>query len=105
MKIQTYLIANGNSTILIWDCPIEKREEVVKQYLGTVEQVGFVEQENDVTKLVMMGDELCINGIIALASEIGSDGTILASGTKEVIRFQNQDAMTSITFSMQTSIK
>lgn len=71
MKKQKFLIAGGNSTLLVWGCPVWKKSQVIKKYLGEVEQVGFIENANGISSLEMMGGELCINATLALASKLG----------------------------------
>lgn len=88
MKIQKFLIAGGNSTLLAWNCPNSSKNKVINKYLGKFEQVGFVE-EKILPKLNMMGDELCINSTIALASQLEKSGKLLTSGIKKAIKYKN----------------
>ena len=70
MKTEKFLIAGGNPTLLVWGCPPDEQVAVSKQLLesGDAEQVGFITDEHDITYLMMMGDELCINATLALAA-------------------------------------
>lgn len=94
--MQTFLIAGGNKTLLVWDCPQNARFQVVKEYLGKVEQIGFVDYTNGIPKLTMMGNELCINGIIAFASTLSRSGKMYASGLSEPFEYKNRGSFTSI---------
>lgn len=96
MKFKKYVIAGGNSTFLVWDCPSWKRKEVITKYLGEVEQIGFIEIEKGISKLVMMGNELCINGTIALASTLDKKGFLQTSGYEGFVRYQNINGQTKI---------
>jgi len=96
MKIKKFLIAKGNSTLLIWDCPKEKRLEISKKYLNKVEQVGFITEEKGIPKLVMMGNELCINGTLALASTFDKKGILYTSGFGKSVEYENVDGKTCI---------
>ena len=68
--LKTFLIAGGNSTLLVENCEINNRKKLITQYLGKVEQVGFVEKD----RLEMMGSELCVNGALAFASQLQTSG-------------------------------
>lgn len=96
MKFKKLLIANGNSTLLVWGCPSSERNIVIKRYLGEMEQIGFVETKNRLSFLNMMGGELCINGTIALASLCGESGILFTSGLQNFIFYKNVDSKTSI---------
>lgn len=96
IKIKKFIIAGGNSTLLVWGCPQYLKSLVIKKYLGNVEQIGFI-RENE---LEMMGGELCINGIIAFASQFGRKGRLRASGVGGNIHFLNLNGTTSVTFSI-----
>ena len=96
MKIKKFLIANGNSTLLVWRCPPNGKGKIIKKYLGEVEQIGFVETKNRLPFLNMMGGELCINGTIALSSSCGSKGTLFTSGLNKPILYRNEGIDTSI---------
>ncbi len=97
--MKKFLIAGGNSTLLVWNCPSVQRERIVKQYLGEVEQIGFI----DKNKLVMMGGELCINAIVALASQLSTKGILYASGLDTPINYVNRKEVTSIQFSLNVA--
>lgn len=99
MIIQKYLIAGGNSTLLVWNCSRGKRNQVIKAYLGDVEQIGFVSYRNNAPFLEMMGGELCINALIALASASGSKGTIGTNVVNKPISYQSSD-ITKITLEL-----
>jgi len=47
-------------------------------------------------ELVMMGNELCINSILSLASQLSNSGFLRASGTTKPIRYKNEDKNTYI---------
>jgi len=100
MKIKKFLIANGNSTLLVWDCPLWERKQIIKTYLGKVEHLGFVSVQNGFPKLTMMGNELCINAILALASQYSTSGNLFMSGINEPIYYQNSDGKTFIEISL-----
>ncbi|MEK9178709.1 MAG: hypothetical protein AAB801_02930 [Patescibacteria group bacterium] len=103
MKLKKYLIANGNSTLLIWGCPVTRRKELVAKYLARYEQVGFVTiSELRIPTLSMMGNELCINATLALASSLGQTGQLYTSGLDTPIRYTNSQKQTSIKFQMET---
>ena len=89
MKLKRLLIAGGNSTLLVWDCPPGKKNNITNKYLGDVEQVGFVEEKNGLLYLNMMGGELCINGTIALASLCGEKGKLFTSGLRGPVFYRN----------------
>ena len=94
MKIQKFTIAGGNPTLLVWGCPQLQKNQYIKKYLGEVEQIGFVENSNGITILKMMGDELCINATLALASQLGSQNILLTSGINKLINIQNDQETT-----------
>lgn len=96
MKLKRLLIAGGNSTLLVWDCPPGNKNTIIQKYLSEVEQIGFVEKKNDLPYLNMMGGELCINGTIALASLCGKQGKLFTSGLQSPIFYQNTKGKTSI---------
>jgi len=95
MKIKKYLVAGGNSTALVYDCPIDKRREISINLLEKVEQVGFI-STNNFPELQMMGNELCINGTLALASTLGKEGKMKTSGVRQKIFFLNDEEKTTI---------
>lgn len=91
------MIAGGNSTLLVWDCPQKMKNKIIKKYLGKFEQVGFVEQsKTELPKLVMMGNELCINATLSLASQLGYRGSLIASGVTKPIKYENKNGNTYI---------
>lgn len=97
MNMKGYLIAGGNSTLLIWSCPINLKDKIIIKYLGKFEQVGFVEKSKDgLPKLVMMGNELCINSTLSLASQLSNSGLLLTSWTTKPIRYTNINENTYI---------
>lgn len=88
--LKKFLIAGGNSTLLVWNCPSDQKKKVIDRYLGKVEQVGFIEEtKKGLSKLVMMGDELCINSTLSLASQLPNSGLLLTSGINKPIRYEN----------------
>ncbi len=97
MDIKSFLIAGGNPTDLIWDCPVDERVEVAKRYLCKVEQVGFITEDNGLNKLTMMGGELCVDAILALAYDGSSSGKLLASSVDGPVSYRNT-AITTINF-------
>lgn len=96
MNIKKFLIAGGNPTLLAWGYPLQDRKKIITDFLGAVEQVGFVTDENGVPKLTMMGDELCINATIAFASQLASEGELLTSGIDEPVSYSNTNGKTTI---------
>lgn len=105
MKLKRLLIAGGNSTLLVWDCPPGNKNTIIQKYLGEVEQIGFVEKKNDLPYLNMMGGELCVNGTIALASQCGKSGMLYTSGLDNPVRFKNQEESTSIELSIDYKVE
>lgn len=96
MTLKKFLIAGGNSTLLVWGCLPSEKNQIVKKYLGEVEQIGFIKVKDSISKLVMMGNELCINGTIALASTLGKKGFLQTSGYEGLVRYQNTGKQTKI---------
>jgi hypothetical protein len=92
-----FLIANGNPTTLVWNCPRENRLTVARECLHEVEQVGFIYPEQGLPKLLMMGDELCVDAILALASTLPANGKLLAYRVPEPISYTNRAKTTAIT--------
>ena len=95
MKIRKFLIAEGNATALVFDCPDSERINTSKNLLKSVEQVGFIE-DTEPPELTMMGGELCINGTIALASTLQKAGQLKTSGLQQVIDYENNGAVTTL---------
>lgn len=105
MRTEYFTIAGGNKTCLVWDCPKDKQEVLVKEILRGVDQVGFV-LDGIPPRLIMMGDELCVNAILALASTMTSPrGVIYASGVQKEIQYQHTEGGTRITFDLSYQIK
>ena len=100
MKTKKFLIAEENSTLLVWGCPEWKKSQIIKKYLGDAEQIGFIEDSNGISSLKMMGGELCINATIALASQLGADGKLKTSGLNQEIEFKNKNKFTYLKFSL-----
>jgi len=100
MKTEKFLIAKGNSTLLVLNCPVGKRLEIAKEYLGKVEQVGFITKKKAFPKLVMMGNELSINGTLALASTLGKQGILYTSGFAGPVTYRNVNGKTCIKLSL-----
>lgn len=97
MELKKFTIAGGNSTLLVWNCKRQQRIKVVAENLGKVEQIGFVETTiNGMPKLIMMGGELCINALIALASQSEKKGYLLSIGSNKVIKYYNENNLTTI---------
>ncbi len=96
MFIQTFLIAGGNSTALVADCPAPQKTSLIDSLLDQVEQVGFVDHACDLPRIRMMGGEFCINATLAFASTLGAAGCLNASGVNHPVRFANCDRESSI---------
>ncbi|MEX2028850.1 MAG: hypothetical protein WD988_05120 [Candidatus Curtissbacteria bacterium] len=97
MKLKKYLIAGGNPTLLVWNCPEKKKVDVCNRYLGKVEQVGFISKSQDNKPVLeMMGNELCINATIALASLLGKSDALRTSSLDKPIGFLNKNGITSL---------
>lgn len=101
MKLKKFLIAGGNSTLLVWGCSPDKKSIVIEQWLRKVEQIGFVEIKNDLPFLNMMGGELCINGTIALAKILKGEGVLYTSGYSQRVLYKNCKKTTSIKLTIQ----
>lgn len=97
MEIKSFLIAGGNPTELIWGCPSVEQVKVAQRYLGKVEQVGFISEENGLRKLDMMGGELCVDAMLALAHDGAAVGELLASSVDGPVAYTNT-AVTTIRF-------
>jgi hypothetical protein len=99
--MRKFLIAGGNTTALVWNCPPENRVAFAKQYLQEVEQVGFVYSEQGVPKLMMMGEELCVDALLALAAASpDSKGTLLAYSIQGPISYARLDPDIGITLKL-----
>ncbi len=97
MKLNKYLIANGNSTLLVKGYKSRDKEAIIKKYLGKVEQIGFISYPRGIPKLLMMGNELSINGTLALAAMLTKkSGRLLTSGYKGFVQYKNQKQYTKI---------
>lgn len=90
------LIAGGNSTLLVWNCPVDQRNKIIKIYLEKFEQIGFSGLYKGLPKLQMMGNELSINGTIAYASSLGKFGYLYTSGLNKKVRYFNNERITTI---------
>lgn len=105
MRIEYFLIGGGNKTCLVWECPNDKRAHYAKKLLEDAEQVGFV-SDGEFSELIMMGNELCVNGIIAVASQTASSAnTVVASGIKNKIHCVNDESKTRIIFELPYEVK
>lgn len=96
MLIKKFLIAKGNSTALVYNCPYKDRDKISKKLLKKVEQVGFVSKEKKSPKLIMMGGELCINATLAFASTLDEKGELFTSGLKNKVKYYNKRGITKI---------
>lgn len=97
MKKYKFLIAGGNSTLLVVCCPENQKEQIVRKGLKMAEQVGFVQFGNgQIPSLEMMGSELCINATLALAKLCGGSGELITSGANGIVRFSNYKDEASI---------
>ena len=94
MIVKKFLIAGGNSTALIYGCPVADRDKTSKKLLKDVEQVGFVSTKATLPKLTMMGGELCINATLAFASTLDKNGELTTSGLKNPIPYSNNGSTT-----------
>jgi hypothetical protein len=92
IKQQVFLIAKGNPTLLVWDCPINVRDQIVSDGLHVVDQIGFVSERSEgKMQLDMMGNELCVNSLLATAFTANrSDGNIYSSGLASPVKFSHQ---------------
>lgn len=81
MNIKKFIVANGNPTLLGWDCSLAQQQELIEKYLDKgVDQIGFVSQKDGLPYLQMMGNELCINGTLAFAYTLQNSGKLFTSG-------------------------
>jgi len=96
MKLNKFLVANGNPTLLVEGCSLPKRQEVITKYLGKgIDQIGFI-KFGDSPKLEMMGNELCINATLAFASILKSKGKLNTSGIPKTIAYFNKPGLTTL---------
>lgn len=101
-KLNKYLVAGGNSTLLVRSYKSCEKEKIIKKYLGLVEQIGFVSYPRGIPKLIMMGNEFSGNSTLALASMLpNKSGLLLSSGYKGYIRYQNRGESSSIQFKIK----
>lgn len=104
MHTKYFTTAGGNKTCLVWMCPEEHRSACALELLKEVEQVGFVSEDN--ASLMMMGGELCINGILAFASsQEAEEGIIYASGIQNGIQYMQTEKGVRITFELSYEIR
>jgi len=96
MIVKKFLIAGGNSTALVYNCPTADRNKTSKKLLKNVEQVGFVSTKATLPKMTMMGGELCINATLAFASTLDKNGELTTSGLKNPILYSNKNGTTTI---------
>ncbi len=104
MQTQKYLIANGNTTIIVWDSDDLDRATLNSLFLAQVEQVGYVSTKAGLPAFEMMGGELSINGTLAFASTFGMRGAFYTSGVNSAVEFVNIDDLTIITLPLRYSI-
>ncbi|SDB20585.1 hypothetical protein SAMN05660653_00979 [Desulfonatronum thiosulfatophilum] len=98
MQIQKFLIAGGNSTALVLECPSGRRKTLVADLLQEVEQVGFIMVDDSRSpRMEMMGGEFCINASLAFASTLGPQGWIKVSGLEQPVAYKNHGGTTVIT--------
>ncbi len=101
MKLNKYLIADGNSTLLVKSYKSCEKETIIRKYLGEVEQIGFISYPRGIPKLLMMGNELSINATLALAAMLSNkSGRLLSSGYKGFVQYENQKQYTKIRLSI-----
>lgn len=101
MKIERYVIAGGNSTLLVEGSPLVKRDAISQKGLQVAEQVGFVSRDQELPYLCMMGEELSVNGTIAFAKTlVASGGSLRTSGFNGIVGFTNLGELTSITMEL-----
>lgn len=101
MKLNKFLIAGGNSTLLVKNYKSSAKETIIRKYLGKVEQVGFISYPKGIPKLLMMGNELSINGTLALVAMLSNkSGRLLTSGYKGLVSYTNQKQYTEVRLSI-----
>jgi hypothetical protein len=69
-----------------------------------VEQLGFVTGETK-SHLLMMGGELCINALLALASQLENETDILSTNNQNEIAYRNYDNKTRIEINLPHEIE
>lgn len=101
MKIRKYLIAGGNSTLIVWDYQKDEMSSIIQQRLGEVEQIGFATKNVvHMPTFKMMGNEFSGNGTLAFASTLGKKGVFQTSGLLAPVKFENNKSLTTITIDM-----
>jgi hypothetical protein len=95
MKTKIFTVANGNLTALVSESKKSEHLRISKELMETVEQVGFISEEN-VPTLSMMGNELCINATIAFASTLQKEGQLMTSGVVNPVLYSNNNTNTTI---------
>ena len=104
MTTRKFLIAGGNATALVRDCPTSLRASLAADLLCDVEQVGFVDEQARPPRLEMMGGEFCINATLAFASTLGPKGTVRVSGLDRPADFVNMPHATRATIPLRCSM-
>ncbi|HRH23155.1 MAG TPA: hypothetical protein PK295_00810 [Candidatus Magasanikbacteria bacterium] len=108
MEVKKFLIAGGNSTALVYNSKNTEKDRIIHELLTHVEQIGFISTDTTVPTLTMMGDELCINSILAFASTLDEQGVLYSSGSSNPIYYSNKNniatAEISLTCSQQENI-
>lgn len=104
MTTRKFLIAGGNSTALVQNCPTVLRASLAANLLGEVEQVGFVDDRARPPRLEMMGGEFCINATLAFASTLGPKGAVKVSGLDRPADFVNTPHATRATIPLRWSM-
>lgn len=79
---------------MIYNSPKSLSLKLSNYFLKKVEQVGFVNLEKKLLK--MMGGELCINATLAFASTFKKNGTLFTSGVNTPVRYKNKQNKTTI---------
>lgn len=96
MTKEIYLIARGNSTLLIENCPEDRILSEAKAGLKRFEQVGFVDLKGEIPSLYMMGGELSINGTLAFATKLKGRGVLKTSGLRDTVQYYQNKGETCI---------
>ncbi|PTN32233.1 hypothetical protein [Desulfonatronum sp. SC1] len=104
MTTRKFLIAGGNATALVRDCPPARRASLAADLLREVEQVGFVDHQAHPPRLEMMGGEFCINATLAFASTLGPNGTLGVSGLDQSVDFVNTPHAARVTIPLRWSL-